>query len=162
MLVLEGAGRKFDSDIVLANVDPSPTALPLELEEKTLALDGVERTFKIFVRQADPQGKAIRLKLQVRTWKPPECIGAQEGGQYSDVEVEFGLSFFDFPMIDNTRLSCDQRCAIVLNGFDDSAARITVIYFPGSYASLKDKPYYEDVLKKLAPPGGPVAAQPIS
>jgi hypothetical protein len=46
-------------------------------------------------------------------------------------------------------LSHDQRCAITLNNFEDSFANITVVYFPGSYASLKEKPYYQEVVKEL-------------
>jgi hypothetical protein len=54
-------------------------------------------------------------------------------------------------MIDNIRLSNGQRCAIVLNTFDSdkSLADITVVYFPGTYASLKEKPYYQEVLQNL-------------
>jgi hypothetical protein len=52
-------------------------------------------------------------------------------------------------MIDNTRLGRDQRCAIVLNAFEDSSADITIVYFPGSYASLKEKPYYQEVVQNL-------------
>ncbi|MBI3988141.1 MAG: hypothetical protein HY347_00845, partial [candidate division NC10 bacterium] len=63
--------------------------------------------------------------------------------------AEFWVGFFDFPMIDNTRLSHDQRCAIVLTAFGGSSADITAIYFPGSYASLKEKPYYQEVVQNL-------------
>ena len=58
------------------------------------------------------------------------------------------MGFFDFPMIDNTRLDRDQRCAVVLNAFEDTSADITVAFFPGSYASLKEKPYYQEVVQK--------------
>jgi hypothetical protein len=52
-------------------------------------------------------------------------------------------------MIDNTRLPHDQRAAIVLNAFEDGAADITLTFFPGSYASLKEKPYFQEVLQNL-------------
>ena len=52
-------------------------------------------------------------------------------------------------MIDNTRLGHDQRCTVVLNAFEDNSADITLAYFPGSYASLKEKPYYEEVVQNL-------------
>jgi hypothetical protein len=63
--------------------------------------------------------------------------------------AEFWLRFFDFPMIDNTRISHNQRCAIVLTAFGEASADITAVYFPGSYASLKDKPYYEEAIQNL-------------
>jgi hypothetical protein len=43
----------------------------------------------------------------------------------------------------------DQRFAIVLTAFGESSADITGIYFPGSYASLKEKPYYQEVVQNL-------------
>jgi hypothetical protein len=52
-------------------------------------------------------------------------------------------------MIDNTRLANDQRCSVVLNAFEDNSADVTLVYFPGSYASLKEKPYYQEVVQKL-------------
>ena len=52
-------------------------------------------------------------------------------------------------MIDNTRLTHDQRAAVVLNAFEDGSADVTLAYFPGSYASLKEKPYYQEVVQKL-------------
>jgi hypothetical protein len=33
--------------------------------------------------------------------------------------------------------------------FGESSADITAIYFPGSYASLKEKPYYQEVVHNL-------------
>ena len=58
---------------------------------------------------------------------------------------------FDFPMIDNTRLPHDQRLAVVLNNFDAKRglADITAALFPGKYAGLREKPYYDEVLAKL-------------
>ena len=65
--------------------------------------------------------------------------------------TEFWLGYFDFPMIDNVRLSHDQRLAVVLNAFDarQGSADLTLAYFPGKYAGLREKPYYDEVLAKL-------------
>jgi hypothetical protein len=54
-------------------------------------------------------------------------------------------------MIDNTRLPHDQRLAVVLNNFDSKRglADVTVALFPGKYAGLREKPYYDEVLAKL-------------
>ena len=52
-------------------------------------------------------------------------------------------------MIDNTRLSHDQRCAVILKTVEDNRAEVTLVYFPGSRASLKEKPFYEDVISQL-------------
>jgi hypothetical protein len=63
--------------------------------------------------------------------------------------VEFWTGFYDFPMIDHTRLSHDQRVAITLTNFEEGYANITTVYFPGAYAGLKERPYYQEVVKEL-------------
>jgi hypothetical protein len=58
-------------------------------------------------------------------------------------------------MIDNTRLSGDQRCAVVLNNFcedPECTADVTLVYFPGSRASLQEKTFSEDVIRELQKP----------
>jgi hypothetical protein len=52
-------------------------------------------------------------------------------------------------MIDNVRLNQNRRCAVVLNSFSEQSAELTVVYFPGRYASLKERPYYEEVIKDV-------------
>lgn len=68
-----------------------------------------------------------------------------------EVDKNFWVGFFDFPMIDNTRLTHDQRCSVVLNDFDPQSnfAQVTIVFFPGDRASLKEKPYYDEVLHTL-------------
>lgn len=63
---------------------------------------------------------------------------------------EFTIDYFEFPMIDNTRLSNDMRCAVVMRDFDfPKFIEVDILYFPGSHSSLKEKPYYDEVVKKL-------------
>jgi len=35
---------------------------------------------------------------------------------------------------------------VTLSAFTDEAADLTTICFPGEYASLKDRPYYDEVI----------------
>lgn len=140
MLVLEGAGTKFDRVIDLDSLKANPGGIPLE--EGTLALEGITRHFSIFVQTADRTAGDLKVRLEIRT--PADTLG-----NFETSSVEFWVGFFDFPMIDNTRLGHDQRCAIILNAFEDTSADITIVYFPGSYASLKEKPYYQEVVQNL-------------
>ena len=140
MLVLEGAGTKFDRIIDLDSLKASPGGMPLE--EGTLTLDGMTRHFSIFVQEADKATKELKVRLEIRT-------STDTLGNFETSSVEFWTGFFDFPMIDNTRLGHDQRCAVVLNAFENGSADITLAYFPGSYASLKEKPYYQEVVQNL-------------
>ncbi|HEX9006737.1 MAG TPA: hypothetical protein VF889_05555, partial [Bacteroidota bacterium] len=84
----------------------------------------------------------LQFRLEIRT--PTDTAGNVETNT-----AEFWVGYFDFPMIDNTRLTHDQRVSVVLNAFEDDAADITLAYFPGSYASLKEKPYYQEVVQSL-------------
>lgn len=142
MVILEGAGRKYDSKFKLANVPRSKKGLPVELEEAVLSLEGIEREFRLYVMQVNPETQELRIRLEVIT---PE----QSASQFATNNVEFWVGFYDFPMIDHTRLSHDQRVAITLSNFEEGYANITLVYFPGAYAGLKEKPYYQEVVKEL-------------
>lgn len=65
----------------------------------------------------------------------------------------FVVDFFEFPMIDNTRLINDKRVAVVLRDFDakNQFIELDLIFFPGSHSSLKERPYYDDIVAKLLP-----------
>jgi hypothetical protein len=59
---------------------------------------------------------------------------------------------FDFPMIDNTRLTDDPAFAIVLKQLRFQAGERrhhSRLPFPGKYTGLREKPYYDEVLAHL-------------
>jgi hypothetical protein len=136
MIVLEGVGKRFDRSIDLAG-DPEGTSL----EPETLTLDDVPTTFAIDILGVDRENREIQIGLSIETPDP-------EQGRQTKV-ASFGVSHFDFPMIDNTRLIGGQRCAVVLNSISDQSADITLVLFPGTYASLKEKPYYNEVIESV-------------
>jgi hypothetical protein len=136
MIVLEAVGKRFDRTIDLTG-DPGGTSL----EPATLTLDGIPTTFAIDVLDVDRKNRDIRIGLNIETPDP-------EQGRQTKVAT-FGVSYFDFPMIDNTRLAGGQRCAVVLNSMSDQSADITLVLFPGAYASLKEKPYYDEVIESV-------------
>jgi hypothetical protein len=130
MIVLEGVGRRFDRTIDLT-ADPEGTSL----EPETLT------TIAIDVLGVDRENREVRIGLNIETPDPVQ-------GRQTKVAT-FGISHFDFPMIDNTRLAGGQRCSVVLNSFSDHSADITLVLFPGTYASLKEKPYYNEVIESV-------------
>jgi hypothetical protein len=140
MLVLEGAGQKTDFIIDFDNFKKNPGGFPLE--DTSLTLDGITRQFSLYVLSADKKTREINLRMEIKT---PSI----DGKNIEANNAEFWVGFFDFPMIDNTRLPHDQRAAVVLNAFEDGSADITLAYFPGSYASLKEKPFYGEVIQSL-------------
>jgi hypothetical protein len=147
MVILEGAGMKYDSKFKLANAPTSKKGLPVELEEAELSLEGIMREFRMYVMEVNPETQELRLRLEVIT---PE----QSSSSFVINDVEFWVGFYDFPMIDHTRLSHDQRVAVTLSNFQEGYANITLVYFPGSYAGLKEKPYYQELVKELVKKAG--------
>ncbi|MGE5237060.1 MAG: hypothetical protein ACM3O7_11990 [Acidobacteriota bacterium] len=140
MVVLEGVGASADRTVDFDDVAKAPGGL--ELEPARLKLNQIERDFAVVVKKIDVSQKEMQVRLQVRTPR----------GQSGDVdtdEAEFWIGTFDFPMIDHTRLSHDQRCAIIIRNFGRSSARIALVDFPGSYASLKEKPYIQEMIQDL-------------
>ena len=146
MLVLEEGGGTFDTTLDTRKLSFSsssgvePTA---DYAAKDLSVEGVNRNFRLEALEADPKTQEVELRLTIRT---PSSKGEVEA-----TATEFWVGYFDFPMIDNTRLTHDQRCAVVLNNFDSrrGAAELTLVYFPGKYAGLREKPYYDEVVARL-------------
>jgi hypothetical protein len=66
-----------------------------------------------------------------------------------EIDTNFVVGLFDFPMIDNTRLSGSERCAVSLTVVNPNVVSVALAYFPASRASLKDKPYYDEVIRGL-------------
>lgn len=75
--------------------------------------------------------------------------GANDIGDLA--EVEFKLSYYDTPFIDNTKLFNDTRFAITLHGIvkERKAIDIKIIFFPETYMSSRDRPYLDQMLEQL-------------
>jgi hypothetical protein len=68
-----------------------------------------------------------------------------------EVDTVFRVGLFDFPMIDNTRLSGGERSAVSVTALTPGVVSVAVAYFPASRASLKDKPFYDEIIRTLVP-----------
>jgi hypothetical protein len=139
MVLLEQVGEKFSRTVDFEKFHPD-TEGPLELEPEKITFRGVEREFSLSVLAIDQQRKELTMELRVRS------TGDTSSGQ----KVHFHVGYYDFPMIDNTRLSRDQRAAVVLNEFlPGAAADLTVVLFPGSYSSLKEHVSIDELVENL-------------
>lgn len=145
MIVLEAGGKRFDWTVLLSDSLIAGTASQ-QLEDVELSLDGVKRRFRVTVFRADTVTRELKVNLEVETPKQPSLQDRDTGRS----SVEFQVGFFSTPMIDNTRLSSDQRVSLVLTDMNRDGASLSVVYFQGSRASLREKPYYEEILRKLA------------
>lgn len=146
MLILETYGGILESTVDLKNREfvDKDTGERTTFDDQDITVDKVKRHFQLKIEAVDMKTKVIRLRVNVTTPTPDGET------KVPDVELSFRVGFFDFPMIDNTRLSGDQRYAVILDSFqsdmDEPRAHMTLICFPGAYAGLKDKPYYQDVV----------------
>ena len=136
LVLLEQVGKKFSRSI---DFDKLKAEGILELTPEKLTLANHEREFSLSVLAANPQTHEIRVEMGVRTLNGTSTMQLRK----------FQVGDFDFPMIDNTRLSNDQRAAVVITQAGESSAEITLVYFPGSYASLKEKVSYDEVVEQL-------------
>lgn len=139
LAVLEVAGEKMSRKIDLELLNDE--SIEIELAMDSFKIEKYERHFKITATKTDSSLREIKIKLEIYT--PEDTTGNNE------MRVEFWVGPFDFPMIDNTRMSYDERCAISLETYEYPVADITLVFFPGSYASMKEKPYIHEILEKL-------------
>jgi hypothetical protein len=140
MVVLEEVGKSFERNIDFDDLASNPGGIPLE--PAMLTLNKVARNFTLVVKKVNVGQKEMQIRLEVKTRNG-------DTGEYRTDDAEFWVGYYDFPMIDHVRLSRDQRFAVILKNFSGGSARISAVYFPGAYASLKEKPYVQEMVQNL-------------
>lgn len=95
------------------------------------------RCIRADVMDMDPKKQRLQIRLESTT---------TEG---ETVDNLLWVDAYNLPMVDNTHLSHDQRFAVILRKFPGTSAELGFVYFPGSHAGLKDKPFYDDMLHQL-------------
>jgi hypothetical protein len=140
LFALEGHGRSFRRTVDLEELARQGRA-GVPLDGEPITIDGRSCQVNVRVLAVDPKQQSLQVRLEVK---------APEGSNQPDTRAQFDVGWFDFPMIDNTRLANGLRCAVTLSNFAaGAAADLTTVCFPGEYASLKDRPYYDEVIQKL-------------
>jgi hypothetical protein len=137
---LEGHGKSFRRSVDMEELEKAGKAgVPLEPETVTVDGDSCEVNLRVLAASKTEKQLVVRLTVKAPEGRP----------ELPDTRATFDVSYFDFPMIDNTRLANGNCCATTLSNFSDFAADLTTVCFPCEYASLKEKPYYDDMIKKL-------------
>jgi hypothetical protein len=95
------------------------------------------RNYRVWVLNYEEARKEVQIEIRVKE------------NENVIVERFFWVGQFDFPMLNNTRLPDGQRVSIVMTDLNPKSSKIAFVYFPGSYASLKEKPYYNEVLTDM-------------
>src|SRR5207249_1233993 len=112
----------------------------LPLDGEKIAIDGKTCDVELRALARGPVAQQLLMRLEVK---------APEGSDQPDTRVTFNVGFFDFPMIDNTRLANGLRCAVTLSAMSETNAELATVCFPAEFAGLKDRPYYDEVIQKL-------------
>jgi hypothetical protein len=143
LVLLEAGGERRDWTVLMSDSLPDGSYRAQEIE---VTLDHIKRRFRVTPLRVDTAQRSLQVRLEIETPKQPDVPDAAVGRRI----VEFELGFFSTPMIDNTRLSNDQRVAVVLSDLNSAGAELSLMCFPGSRASLRERPYYDEILRKLA------------
>ena len=109
------------------------------------------RQFRLELLSYDKAAREVQVHLYVSQLLTPEqCRQPKLDLEAKrEIDTNFLVGLFDFPMIDNTRLSGGERTAVSLTALNPSILSLALTYFPASRASLKDKPYYDEVIRDL-------------
>ena len=142
---LLGQGRSFTRSVDFDELAAAGGAgIPLDPEIITIRKSTCE--VRVRVLKVDKEQEQLQVRLEVRfPGSHPEL---------PDTRAAFNVGYFDFPVIDNTRLANGVRCSVTLTNYSPAAADLTTVCFPGEYASLKDRPYYDEVIQKLREANG--------
>lgn len=137
---LEGHGDSFRRSVDLEELERTGR-FGQELDAEEVQVDGTRVQVRVRVLELDRANQQLTIRLEV---------SAAEGGpELTESRATFQVGFYDFPLIDNTRLANGLRCAVTLSAWSKTNADLTTTCFPGEYASLKDRPYIDEVMKKL-------------
>ncbi len=128
-----------DTEEIIIKYDVLDTELIIK--NFILNIEGIKREIEIQVNEHDAINNRFRVALFIKDL-------LDENSEVFLVNQSW-ITLFDFPTVDSVRLSKDGRLSVSITDYDDLSAVLTVALFPGSYASLKEKPYYEDILKQL-------------
>lgn len=123
----------------------------------TVQLGDVTRHVTLTFSKVDHCSKSTLVNMSME--RMARWPGATDSGitpppalRNKEITREFRLNLFNFPKVDNTRLSDNQRFAIVMEEFntkDDPHIAIAAVVFPAEYASFKDRPGMREALQLL-------------
>jgi hypothetical protein len=142
-----------------SNVKPGEGAARLCLSMEATDRSRHYRQFKLELIGYNEAAREVQVRLYVsQVLTEAECRQPNLDLEAKrEVDTNFLVGLFDFPMIDNTRLSGSERCAVSVTALNPNVVSLTLAYFPASRASLKDKPFYDEVIRDLVRDRAPSA-----
>lgn len=132
---------------LLTKPDNKPIEMTLCLEEEadcpkmeTFALIGKKKKsypFHVVLRNVTESEASLRVS------------SADEAFNFKTIEFE--VSYFDTPFMDNTKLIDGSRFSFILRNSDPvrKKATLEIVTFPQEYMNLRDRPYFDEMLWRL-------------
>lgn len=136
------------------------------LEPGNNANKGTDGLADTLIDLVDLTGKTRRQSLELMPVSVNKAYATIQVGIYDDLfegevlqgsllkgSLQFDISYFDLPYMDNTKLSDGSRFALVLRNVAGDSVEIEAIRFRNDFMSLRDRPFFEEMLQKLEKEG---------
>ncbi len=136
---------------MLTNPDHTPVELMLCGEQQgdcqntaAFSVSGPKRTYHFNIELLDVGISEVSLRVS-------PAQGGIQPESFDFKPLEFEVSYYDTPFMNNTRLTDGSRFAFVLKNSDPTAKRVVlkVVIFPEEFMSLRDRPYFDEMLAKV-------------
>jgi hypothetical protein len=120
---------------------------------QSLITKGYHKQQSIELRVAEVRDASVQLQVTVYAdfFDRNAYVGSEPGRSFP-----VNVSYFDLPYMDNIKLADGNRFSLVLKGIykgtggnEKAEADIEAIRFKNDFMSLKDRPLFEEMLKKL-------------
>ena len=117
------------------------------LDRSSFNVGGIQRQLRLTFSNPNISRRTIDIDLEIRT-QPNK-----KGVKVDPVTRNFELQYYNFPKIDNTRISDGQRFALIMDKFEPAdqnpSIELSAVVFPSEYASLRDRPGMQEALRLL-------------
>ena len=135
--VLATAGTRRTARIDLAGLSAATQPivsepLAFDVQESANHVQHYSRQFLVEALDHDASHKRVLLRVS-----------------FDNQQISFWLDPFDFPAVNFSRLSSDERMAVVMTDYKEATAKIDFLYFPSSRSGISDKPYIDEVVTNL-------------
>lgn len=145
---------------------PFQSFLPGQCLKPGSANNGAPGLADTLINLIDLTGNTRRQSLEIMPVSVNKAYATIQVGIYDDLfkgevyqgsllkgSLQFDISYFDLPYMDNTKLSDGSRFALVLRDVVGDSVEIEAIRFRNDFMSLRDRPYFEEMLQKLEKEG---------
>ncbi|MDC4205112.1 MAG: hypothetical protein MPW14_12905 [Candidatus Manganitrophus sp.] len=145
---------------------PFQSFLPGQCMEPGRTVNNGANLADTLIDLVDLTGNTRRQSLEIMPVSVNKAYATVQVGIYDDLfkgeilqgsllkgSLQFDISYFDLPYMDNTKLSDGSRFALVLRDVVGDSVEIEAIRFRNDFMSLRDRPFFEEMLQKLEKEG---------